>query len=324
MLSKRGKVAVGAVVTSIIAVLILSQMGEEISRPEEVTVVYATPIDNLIATHYLLKSGVHARFTKEDPREGTVVVVGGPTVNPLTKKFADEGYLDVSIIDRWFYPKVWWDVHFGLFEIKKIETENATYIVVWGTGMDGTAAGMSVLASAWKLNVTLPDHVIGMWYDTFPGTIFEIKREKGHDVGFGPGDYIVTNITKEIYKTNYQQVLSLVKGNWNLIFTSRDYYVPSYKTLLQFLAIDTTDEMKHSEDWYCVDFARQLSLRAKYYGINSIGIVLGERNGKKHVWNIAVYREGDELDYVFIEPQSDRIFKSDPEYKPETIIMLGG
>jgi len=296
----------------------------EIYRPNEATVVYNTAIDNLIASHYLMKVGIPVKYTKEDPQRGTIVVVGGPEVNPLAKKFAEEGYLNVSIIDRWLYPKVWWDVHFGLFEIKKIETENATYIIVWGTGMDGTAAGMSVLASVWKLNTTLPDHIIGMWYDAFPGTIFEIRREKGHDVGFGPGDYIVTNTTKEIYKVEYQPVFELIRNLGNPIFNARDYYIPSYETLLQFLAIDTTDSMEHNENWYCVDFAKQLSLRAKYYGINSIGIVLGKRNGNGHVWNIAIYKSDNGLDYVFIEPQSDRVFKSDPEYKPETIIMLGG
>jgi len=336
MLSKHAKICISIVTALFLFTFFIPQTSADITAPPEtVTVVYGSEVDGLIAMWEL--SGSVSNLTviarTEDPGKGTVIVVGGPAVNPLTKKFADMGYLNVSIIDSWLLPQVWWDVHFGLFEIKKIETENATYIVVWGTGVDGTAAGMHVLASTWRMtrlydeNLTLPDHIIGEWYDvretdTHPW----IEHFKGHDVGFGAGDLIRTNITKEVYEVNWRDIWSFIYNfDQNPIFNAVNYSVPSYETLLHFLAIDPTDEIPYDyPGWYCVDYAMQLAMRAKYYNITSIGVVLGDKDGVGHAWNIAIYRSGDTLSYVFIEPQSDRIFKSDPNYTVERIIMLGG
>jgi len=334
-LSKRAKICIGIVTALFLFTFFIPQTSADIVRPsEKVTVVYGGQADYFLSAHYLGIAGVEARYRSEDPGEGTVIVVGGPAVNNLTKKFADMGLLNVSIIDRWMTPKVWWDVHFGLFEIKKIETENATYIVVWGTGMDGTAAGLHVLGYTWKMaklyneNLTLPDHLVGEWYDVREtDTQFLIEHFKGNrDVGFGAGDLIRVNITKEISTVGWRDVWSIVSNfDPNAIFNAVNYAVPSYDTLLHFLAIDTTDEIPYDiESWYCVDYAMQTVMGAEYFNITSVGIVLGEHNGEGHAWNIAIYRSGDTLSYVFIEPQSDRIFKSDPNYTVERIIMLGG
>lgn len=292
-----------------------------------ITVVANTEADMMLGLSILAPTGIEMYFRYPDQNipTDTVVIVGGPKVNPLTAELIGNGS---ELLDRWFYPKIWWDVHYGLFEIRKVVRDNKTYIVVWGTGMDGTAAGLSVLSGAWKLNATLPDHIVGWWYNIFDGADDAISLFKPENVGFGAGDYIVTNIAKNITVVSYEELYdTLITSGLrsDIILNARNYTVPDYETLLQFLATDTTDQIEYvHNEWICVNYAIQLTHRAKLYGINSVGLVLGKKDGSGHAWNIVFFMNGTKLDYAFIEPQEDRLFKNDDSYVPEFMLILDG
>ena len=77
------------------------------------------------------------------------------------------------------------------------------------------------------------------------------------------------------------------------------------------LVLDKTkvDEIEwEAEEYDCDDIARKLVTRCVDLGINSVGRIMSWSG--EHAFCIAIVYDGDELDFVFIEPQTDEIITS--------------
>ena len=86
--------------------------------------------------------------------------------------------------------------------------------------------------------------------------------------------------------------------------TDGTYKVVTRETIERLVKETKVDEIEWTaEEYDCDDIARKFVTRCVDLGLNSVGRVMSWSG--KHAFNIAVIREGDGIEFVFIEPQTD-------------------
>ena len=86
--------------------------------------------------------------------------------------------------------------------------------------------------------------------------------------------------------------------------TDGTYKVVTRETIERLVKETKVNEIEWTaEEYDCDDIARKFVTRCVDLGLNSVGRVMSWSG--KHAFNIAVIREGDGIEFVFIEPQTD-------------------
>lgn len=133
----------------------------------------------------------------------------------------------------------------------------------------------------------------------------ENKRE------FATQDLIIA-FSKTILRMGCREnVFSPDKGTYDpqqpVRFPDSKYQLLPKDTLMQLLYGTNIDKIKYKKEVMdCDDFSRALVQRCSDFGINSMGYVFSWSGG--HSFNVAaVYNDDDNIEFVFIESQTDRI-----------------
>ena len=123
---------------------------------------------------------------------------------------------------------------------------------------------------------------------------------------------LVIAFSKTILRTGSRELaFSPDKGVYEPIqpirFPDSRYQLLDKETLIYLLKETNIDKIKYQKEVMdCEDIARALVQRCSDFGINSVGRVFSWSGG--HSFNIAaVYNEDSEIEFVFIEPQTDQI-----------------
>ena len=132
-----------------------------------------------------------------------VILIGGPLVNPCTRKLEGEGVFKFSLTpssvitpSRAYQvatPDPWWNSSEGLFVLYAVRYEGKHIIVVGGTNADSTVAGVyyfvnRIASSPEKYGSV--SYVVGKWKET-DGTVIAALRGSLRDSnGFSPADSI--------------------------------------------------------------------------------------------------------------------------------------
>ena len=104
--------------------------------------------------------------------------------------------------------------------------------------------------------------------------------------------------------------------------TDGTYKVVTRETIERLVKETKVDEIEWTaEEYDCDDIARKFVTRCVDLGLNSVGRVMSWSG--KHAFNIAVIREGNGIEFVFIEPQTDEFIEpGDGAYSLENALII--
>lgn len=104
--------------------------------------------------------------------------------------------------------------------------------------------------------------------------------------------------------------------------TDSEYKVVTRDMLDRIIRETKVDEIQYeAEEYDCEDIARKFVTRCSDLGINSVGRVFSWSGG--HSFCIAIIHDGDDLEIVFIEPQTDEIFMAGKgKYSLENALII--
>ncbi|ASJ08349.1 hypothetical protein A3L11_03520 [Thermococcus siculi] len=132
-----------------------------------------------------------------------VLLIGGPVSNPCTRELEKVGALKVGLGNNYVTtlhsaysipaPEKWWDVREGLFVIHSLRYKGVPILLVEGTNLDATLAGVYYL-----MNAVYPrmgyygsvHYIVGKWEETDGMVIDAAKGVPTDTNGFSPGDRI--------------------------------------------------------------------------------------------------------------------------------------
>lgn len=118
-----------------------------------------------------------------------------------------------------------------------------------------------------------------------------------------------------------EKVWSIDEGKWieglsPARFTDSEYKLPTREELDEAVRITKVDEMAYvAEVWDCDDFARRFVSKMHDQGIKTAGRVKAWSGN--HAFNIVAIQgdPGDPVEFIFVEPQTDRIVEPNSEDK---------
>lgn len=110
-----------------------------------------------------------------------------------------------------------------------------------------------------------------------------------------------------------EKVWSIDEGKWieglsPARFTDSEYKLPTHEELDEAVRITKVDEMAYvAEVWDCDDFARRFVSKMHDHGIKTAGRVKAWSGN--HAFNIVAVQgdQGDPVEFIFVEPQTDQI-----------------
>ena len=104
--------------------------------------------------------------------------------------------------------------------------------------------------------------------------------------------------------------------------TDGTYKVVTRETIERLVKETKVDEIEWTaEEYDCDDIARKFVTRCVDLGLNSVGRVMSWSG--KHAFNIAVIREGNGIEFVFIEPQTDEFIEpGEGAYSLENALII--
>lgn len=132
-----------------------------------------------------------------------VLIIGGPASNPCTIRLEKLGTLGIKVGSNYVVtftstyrvpsPDKWWESKEGLFVILSLSYHGVPIMVVEGTNLDATLAGVYYLTNEIYPNIVDYDsthYLVGKWSDT-DGIVISAAKETPEDThGFSPRDKI--------------------------------------------------------------------------------------------------------------------------------------